>query len=38
MPARAIDASGKLVDGTPVNGPDDLRKALLARPTSSCRR
>ena len=24
-----IDASGKLVDGTPVNGPDDLRKALL---------
>jgi hypothetical protein len=23
-----IDASGKLIDGTPVNGPDDLRKAL----------
>ncbi len=28
----AIDASGKLVDGTAVNGPDDLRKALLSRP------
>jgi hypothetical protein len=28
----AIDASGKLVDGTAVNGPDDLRKALLAKP------
>jgi hypothetical protein len=27
-----IDASGELPDGTPVNGPDDLRKALLARP------
>jgi hypothetical protein len=27
----AIDASGKLVDGTPVNGPVDLRTALLAR-------
>jgi mono/diheme cytochrome c family protein len=27
----AIDASGKLVDGTVVDGPDDLRKALLAR-------
>ncbi len=26
----AIDASGKLVDGTPVNGPTDLRTALLA--------
>jgi hypothetical protein len=26
----AIDASGKLVDGTAINGPDDLRKALLA--------
>jgi len=23
-----IDASGKLIDGTPVSGPDDLRKAL----------
>jgi mono/diheme cytochrome c family protein len=28
----AIDASGKLIDGTAVNGPDDLRKALLAKP------
>jgi mono/diheme cytochrome c family protein len=28
-----IDASGKLVDGTPVNGPADLRKALVANPT-----
>ena len=27
-----IDASGELPDGTPVDGPDDLRKALLARP------
>ena len=27
----AIDASGKLVDGTAVNGPADLRDALLAR-------
>jgi hypothetical protein len=27
-----IDASGKLIDGTTVNGPDDLRKALLSRP------
>jgi len=27
----AIDASGKLVDGTAVNGPADLRSALLAR-------
>ncbi|HEY6454361.1 MAG TPA: DUF1592 domain-containing protein [Steroidobacteraceae bacterium] len=27
-----IDASGKMADGTPVNGPDDLRKALMARP------
>jgi hypothetical protein len=27
-----IDSSGKLVDGTPVNGPDDLRAALLRRP------
>jgi hypothetical protein len=26
-----IDASGKLADGTIVNGPDDLRKALLSR-------
>jgi mono/diheme cytochrome c family protein len=28
----AIDASGVLPDGTPVNGPDDLRKALLKNP------
>jgi hypothetical protein len=28
----AIDASGKLMDGTIVKGPDDLRKALLSRP------
>jgi hypothetical protein len=28
----AIDASGVLPDGTPVNGPDDLRKALLRNP------
>ena len=27
-----IDASGKLPDGTIVNGPDDLRNALLRRP------
>ena len=27
-----IDASGKMADGTPVTGPDDLRKALLAHP------
>jgi len=27
-----IDASGVLPDGTPVEGPDDLRNALLARP------
>jgi hypothetical protein len=27
-----IDASGKLVDGTPVSGPDDLRNALMKRP------
>jgi hypothetical protein len=27
-----IDASGKLVDGTVVNGPDDLRNALMKRP------
>ena len=27
-----IDTSGKLVDGTPVNGPSDLRKALLTKP------
>jgi hypothetical protein len=28
----AIDASGKLVDGTAVNGPADLRQALLKHP------
>jgi len=27
-----IDASGQLVDGSPVAGPDDLRKALVAKP------
>ncbi len=27
-----IDASGQLVDGTPVDGPSSLRKALLDRP------
>jgi cytochrome c5 len=27
-----IDSSGKLVDGTAVNGPDDLRAALMKRP------
>ncbi|MEO8259044.1 MAG: DUF1592 domain-containing protein [Acidobacteriota bacterium] len=27
-----IDASGKLVDGTPVNSPADLRQALIKRP------
>lgn len=27
-----IDTSGKLVDGTPVNGPSDLRNALLRHP------
>ena len=28
----AIDSAGELPDGTPVNGPDDLRNALLRRP------
>jgi hypothetical protein len=28
----AIDSSGELPDGTPIKGPDDLRKALLRRP------
>ncbi len=28
----AIDASGKMADGTSVQGPDDLRKALMRRP------
>jgi hypothetical protein len=27
-----IDATGQLPDGTPLNGPDDVRKALLRRP------
>jgi hypothetical protein len=27
-----IDSSGKLVDGTPINGPADLRKALMKNP------
>jgi hypothetical protein len=27
-----IDASGQLVDGTPVSGPTDLRQALMQRP------
>jgi len=27
----AVDASGKLMDGTPLHGVDDLRNALLAR-------
>lgn len=29
---QAIDASGKLASGQPVNGPEDLRKALLQNP------
>jgi hypothetical protein len=29
---NAIDSSGKLVDGTPVNGPVDLRNALMRHP------
>jgi hypothetical protein len=28
----AIDSAGELPDGTPIKGPDDLRKALLRRP------
>ena len=28
----AIDSSGKLPDGTPVNSPDDVRNALLRQP------
>jgi len=27
-----VDASGELYDGTPLNGPDDLRAALMSRP------
>ncbi len=30
--AVSIDASGQLVDGTVINGPGDLRRALLKRP------
>ena len=33
----AIDAAGQLVDGTPVNGPSDLRKALMRRPDQFAR-
>jgi hypothetical protein len=29
---ETIDASGVLPDGTPINGPDDLREAVLKRP------
>jgi hypothetical protein len=32
LAGTVIDASGQLIDGTPVNGPIDLRKALLKRP------
>ena len=32
MPARAIDASGQLADGSACKGPADLRSALLAHP------
>ncbi len=32
-----VDASGELYDGTPLRGPDDLRKALLTRSTSLIR-
>ena len=28
----AIDSAGELPDGTKINGPDDLRKALLRHP------
>ena len=31
-PSGAVDASGQLADGTPVDGPVALRKALLKRP------
>ena len=29
--STAVDASGELVDGTPLNGPASLRQALLSR-------
>ena len=32
-----VDASGVLYDGTPLNGPEDLRRALLSRPESFLR-
>ncbi|MBX5460048.1 MAG: DUF1592 domain-containing protein [Steroidobacteraceae bacterium] len=32
LAGEVIDASGELPDGSKVNGPDDLRKALLANP------
>jgi hypothetical protein len=32
LAGAAIDASGELPDGTKINGPDDLRKALVANP------
>ena len=32
IPGFKIDASGQLVDGTPIDGPSSLRKALFARP------
>ena len=32
-----VDASGELYDGTPLNGPHDLREALLKRSTSLIR-
>jgi hypothetical protein len=30
--SAVIDSAGELPDGTKINGPDDLRKALLRRP------
>jgi mono/diheme cytochrome c family protein len=32
LAGTSIDASGQLVDGTPVSGPVDLRRALMKRP------
>jgi hypothetical protein len=32
LAGATIDSSGELPDGTKLNGPDDLRKALLANP------
>ena len=31
-PATPIDSTGTLADGTPIKGPDDLRKALTKQP------